>query len=41
MDEAADFATGIWVVAVKVTTVELCSVGGIGFTGEVGLAGIG
>ena len=41
MDVAADFATGIWVVAVKVATVEVGSAGRIGFIGKVGLAGIG
>ena len=41
MDVAADFATGIWVVAVKMATVGLGSAGGIGFMGKVGLAGIG
>ena len=38
---AADFATDIWVAAVKVSTVGLGSAGGIGFVGKVGLAGIG
>ena len=37
---AADFTTGIWVVAVKVATVGLGSACGIGFMGKVGLAGI-
>ena len=41
MDVAADFPTGIWVVAIKVDTVGLGSAGGIGFMGEVGLADIG
>ena len=41
MDVAADFTTDIWVVAVEVVTVGVGSAGGIRFTGEVGLAGIG
>ena len=38
---AADFTTGIWVVAVEVATVGVGIAGGIGFTGKVGVAGIG
>ena len=38
---AADFTTGIWVVAVEVATVGVGSAGRIRFTGKVGLAGIG
>ena len=41
MDVAPDVTTGIWVVAVGMATVEVGSAGRIGFTGEVGLAGIG
>ena len=40
MDVAADFTTGIWVVAVKVAVVGLGSAGRIGFMGKVGLVGI-
>ena len=38
---AADFATGIWVVAIEVTTVGVGSAGRVGFTGKVRLVGIG
>ena len=38
---AADFATGILVVTVEVTTVGVGSAVRVGFMGEVGLAGIG
>ena len=41
MDVAADFATGIWVVAVEVATVRVGTAGGIGFMGKMGLAVIG
>ena len=41
MDVAADFTTGIWVVAVEVATVGVGLAGGIGFMRRVGLAGIG
>ena len=38
---AADFATGIWVVAIVLTTVGLGSADRVGFTGKVVLVGIG
>ena len=41
MDVATDLITGIWDVAVEVATVGVDSAGGIGFMGNVGLAGIG
>ena len=40
MHVAANFVTGIWVVAVAVATVGVGSAGGIGFRGKVGLVGI-
>ena len=41
MNVAADFTTGIWVVAVDVATVGVGSVGGTGFTGEGWVVGKG
>ena len=41
MDVAADFVTGIWIVAVEVATVGEGSPAGIGFTSEVGFEDIG
>ena len=41
MDVATDFITGIWPAAVVVATVGVGSAGGNGFTGQVGVAGIG
>ena len=38
---AADFATGVWVVTIEVTTVGVGSVGRVGLLGKVGLVGIG
>ena len=38
---AADFTTGIWVGAVEVSIVGVGTAGRIGFTGEVGVEGIG
>ena len=37
---AGNFVTGLWVVAVEVATVGVGSMGGIRFTGNVGLIGI-
>ena len=41
MDVAADITTGICVVAVEVGTVGVGTAGGMQFTGEAGMAGIG
>ena len=41
MNVAADLVTGLWVVAVELVAVGVGSTGRIGFTGKVGLMGIG